>query len=221
MKWHPGRHDLMAYAEGLADRRGILSAKVAGHVSACPVCMAEVQRIRASFELLRRSGELEPSDDFTTRVLLAAREKRTAIESQRVNRSRIRPLAKGMAYAAGVLLVAMAVFKAALNAAPHTPSRYAAASAPVEEALLSPDAILRASTEVQALAAAVQAVSTQRLSPSEIERRRTVQALNTDIEAARAALQRNPGCLRASRMMDDNLQRQAQALRALYLQSSL
>lgn len=221
MKWHPGKHDLMAYAEGLADRRGILSAKVGGHVSACPTCMAEVQRMRASFELLRRSGEIEPSEDFTTRVLLAAREQRTALESRRLRRSRIRPLAKGMAYAAGVLLVAMAVFKAALNAAPNTPSHYATASEPVEEAVLSPDAVLRASAEVQALAAAVQSVSSRRFSPVEIERRRTVQALNTDIEAARAALQRNPGCLRASRVMDANLQRQAQALRALYLQSSL
>jgi len=221
MKWHPSKHDLMAYAEGLADRRGILSAKTGGHVAACKGCMAEVQRMRASFEVLRRSDELEPSDDFTSRVLMAARQERTAIEERRTHRSRIRPLVKGLAYAAGISIIAAASFKAALDTGAHIPSHYAHETASMAEATLSPDAIRRTSAEVQALAAAVQAPVAKRFSPVEIERRRAVQALNTDIEAARAALQRNPGCLRASRMMDANLQRQAQALRALYLQSSL
>ena len=183
--------------------------------------MAEVQRMRASFEVLRRSGELEPSNDFTTRVLVAARQERTALEVRRVRRPRIRPLLKGLAYAAGVLVVAVAGFKTALNTGSHVPSSYTRGTDRVADAMLSPDAIRKASAEVQALAAAVQAPAAKRFSPVEIERRRAVQALNTDIEAARAALQRNPGCLRASRVMDSNLQRQAQTLRALYLESSL
>lgn len=219
MKWHPNKHDLMVYAEGLADRRGILSAKVGGHVSACRQCTAEVQRMRASFEVLRRSGELEPSNDFTSRVLIAARQERTAIEARRL-RPRIRPLLKGLAYAAGVLIVAAVCFKVALNAGSHVPSAYANGAMRVAEAILSPDAIRKASAEVQALASAVQTPASKRFSPIELERRRAVQSLNMDIEAARAALQRNPGCLRASRVMDANIQRQAQTLRALYLEST-
>ncbi|MCX5757149.1 MAG: hypothetical protein NTU83_01315, partial [Candidatus Hydrogenedentes bacterium] len=137
MKWHPNKYDLMAYAEGLADHRGILSAKIGGHVVACKACMSEVQRMRASFEVLRRSGELEPSNDFTTRVLVAARQERTALEVRRVRRPRIRPLLKGLAYAAGVLVVAVAGFRAALNAGSHVPSSYTRGTDRVAEAMLS------------------------------------------------------------------------------------
>ena len=56
---------------------------------------------------------------------------------------------------------------------------------------------------------------------NELEHRRTASAISADIEAARAALARNPGCDRARRVVESNLQRQAQALKAVYVERSL
>jgi hypothetical protein len=45
-----------------------------------------------------------------------------------------------------------------------------------------------------------------------------VLALHADRTAALAALKRNPGCARASRLVTANLEREAQALRTLYVE---
>jgi predicted outer membrane protein len=130
-------------------------------------------------------------------------------------------LIKGLANAAAVVLVSAVCFGVALGTTSPKPDAQPLAAKPVGDSGLSPEAILKAKAEIQALAEAVSAPSRKPPSVWELERRRAVHALNDDIEAAQAALERNPGCQRASRMVDANLQRQAQALRALYLERSL
>jgi hypothetical protein len=85
---------------------------------------------------------------------------------------------------------------------------------------VSPETLSKATADIEALASAVSGPSKNPPSARELERRRAVMALNKDFEAARAALERNPGCERARKVMDTNLQRQAQTLRSLYAERS-
>ncbi|MCX5772103.1 MAG: hypothetical protein NTZ09_17770, partial [Candidatus Hydrogenedentes bacterium] len=86
---------------------------------------------------------------------------------------------------------------------------------------ISPEVLRQAAAEVRTLVAALSFQPKTPPSPWEIEYRRAAQALGADIEAARAALERNPGCARASQMIGSHLQRQAQTLKALYVERNL
>jgi len=119
--------------------------------------------------------------------------------------------------------VATLVFGAALNAAP-SPEGGAPANPAQHPAVVSAsnqDALQRTAEEVRTLAAAVRSVSDRPQTPREREHRRAAALLDADIAAARQALQRNPGCERAEAIVNANLQRQAETLRALYLERSL
>ncbi len=221
MGHHPGKHELLAYAENLVDRRAPISAKIGGHITSCRSCTAEVEAIRASLEYVREAPALEPSAEFTSQVLMAAHNERRATQLHRTRRSPLRVIFKGMAYAAGILVVSAVCFSAALSNGQMDRDVQAAAVQRATDAIPSPEAVRRATEEIQALASAVNSPSKNPPSLQELERRRTVSALSADIEAARAALERNPGCLRAYRLMDTNLQRQAQTLKALYIERSL
>jgi hypothetical protein len=70
--------------------------------------------------------------------------------------------------------------------------------------------------EIHTLAAAVGSRPSVPRNLREWQQTRAVLALDADLAAARAALQRNPGCERASRVVNSNIQRQAQALKTLY-----
>lgn len=220
MKRHPGKHELFAYAESLVDRRSALSAKTGGHLASCPACKTEVEGIRRSLTFLREAPELQPSNELTRRILLAAQSERRAMQARARGPLPFRVL-KAVAYAAAILVVSAVCFSAALNTSARAPEGYAAVATQPASPSLSPEAIRKATTEIQTLASAVNAPSKKAPNPWELERRRAVHALNDDLEAAKAALERNPGCQRASRLVDTNLQRQAQTLRDLYVDRSL
>jgi anti-sigma factor RsiW len=220
MKRHPGKHELMAYAESLVDKGATVSAAIGGHLAGCAACQAEAEVMRRSLAFVRQAPDLEPSSEFTARLLLAAQAERQA-QQRRAARPVTLPLLKGLAYAAAVVLVSALCFGAALGVTSSKPDAQPLVAKHVADSGLSPEAILKAKAEIQTLAEAVNVPSRKPPSVWELERRRAVHALKDDIEAAQAALERNPGCLRASRVVDANLQRQAQALRALYLERSL
>lgn len=219
MKRHPAKNELMLYAESLVARRPI-SAKIGGHVTACRQCTAEVEAIKKSLAFLREAPQCEPSAEFTRRLLLAARNERT-VQRNRRRVSPFRQIARAFAFSAALGIVCIISYGIALSSLTaqntNTISVSAAASAPA----ISPDAIRKAAAEIQVLISALSLPSDNPPSLSELEQRRTVQALHKDLQAAEAALERNPGCDRANKLVDQNLQRQAQALKALYVERSL
>ena len=224
MMRHPGRHELMAHAEALVYRRGTISAKLASHLAQCPICTAEVAAMRRSLEFVQSAPELEPSGNFTAQVLLAARNERSAPPVRGKGAWAVaRTVLQTTAYAAGLIVACTVCFGAALRPGGSDAARVAAVAGPAREAesVSSPEALRQAVEEVKTLAAAVSVPSTRPPSQWELEHRRAVTALNADIEAARAALERNPGCKRASHVVAISLQRQAQTLRALYASRSL
>jgi len=56
-----------------------------------------------------------------------------------------------------------------------------------------------------------------RASPIKQEQRRAVELYSRDMHAALLALERNPGCVRASQIVHNSLERQIEGLRSLYL----
>ena len=132
-------------------------------------------------------------------------------------------MAKGIGFAASLALMSTLYFGSALRETPRDikPAQanakpiLALASAP------SPDAILKASAEVKALAVAVSASPGKPQGLLEREYRRQVQARDADISRAVQALQQNPRCIRAGFLLNSNLQRQAEILRKLYAERSL
>jgi hypothetical protein len=221
---HPRKHELITYAESLEGKGGALSVKIGAHVAGCKACQAELDGMRGSLEFVHSAPELEPTADFTKQLLLAAQNERRLLQ-QRKGRQALASIVKGLSYAAGILVVGAVCFGAALTGGPNDDMTvHAAVRRPDQAAAdagLSPEVLRQAAAEVQTLVAALSFQPKTPTSPWEIEYRRAAQALGTDIEAARAALERNPGCARASQMIGSHLQRQAQTLKALYVERSL
>ncbi len=220
---HPGKHELFAYAEALVDSATAVPARQAAHVAKCRRCAREVAAMRQSLEFVGRAPALEPSADLTARILIGAQKARRAAHAREARRHMVFALLKGAACAAGIVFVAAVYFSAALQP-PQGKTAVARSAAPakrVENPLPSIDSIREAVAEVATLEAAVSAPSDQPLSLWERERRRAVRALDADIAAALAALERNPGCRRATDLVSTNVQRQAETLRDLYIERSL
>jgi hypothetical protein len=219
---HPGKNELMAYAQSLTDDCSTISVRIAGHVAKCSECQVEVEAIRTTFRIAKLGGELNPNEESTLRILKAAREERELLRQQ-PSHPTFWTAVKCVGYAAGILLVSGVCFGFALS--PRSSSSVSGAMIASEDVgsavQLSPEALRRATEEIRALSAAVNAPSKNPPSALELERRKAVNALTKELEAARSALARNPGCERAMRVMDSNLQRQAQTLRALYADRSL
>lgn len=219
---HPAKKELMAYAEGRM--KGQISASIGRHVAQCKRCSAEVNAIRASLEFIMDAPGLVPTEALTQGILVAARKER---QSMRSGHSRVRFVfraAKGLACAAAVILVAMVSFHAALMSPEkhHTArisnetSRGKTAEKPSAEELQ------KTAVEVSTLAEAVSSrYDDGAPSLQERQHRRTVLALDADLSAALTALQENPGCTRAGELVNANLQRQALALKKLYVERSL
>lgn len=218
IKKHPARLELFAYAECLA-AGGPVPAALAGHVAGCPACGQEVAAMRASLQVTASLPELEPPADLTSRILLEARTVRTSRKHRAANT--FLTVSRGMAYATASLAVMVVVFGAALGN-PASEAAPVATGAPVitasGEAGPSPESLRKAADTVNALSQAVRVAADAPQSREELEKLRTVDAMDADIVAARQALERNPGCVRASHIVHANLQRQAKTLRDLYVQ---
>jgi hypothetical protein len=217
---HPGKYELLSYAESLTEERSTISVRIAGHVAQCPACQAEVEAMRSSLFVLRLIPDIDPSDDSTLRLIKAARDERRRSQ-HRTAPSGARTVLKGLGYAAGILLVSALCFGAALVS--RGPIEAPVAAAPVlnvELSQASPESLSKATADIEALASAVSGPSKNPPSARELERRRAVTALSKDFEAARAALASGVPFERARKVMDANLQRQAQTLRSLYAERS-
>lgn len=223
MKWrlkerrHLSRQALMAHAESLTDAGKPVDAAYAAHIAGCAACAAEVQSIRRSLEIIRRAPRLEPSPDLAAQILVRARSERHNPQAAECHRKPIH-LAMAWAMAAGLILVAgLGVYG---HGAP-VPERKPLLVSSTGPSASSADAEhwTKTVTEVRSLAAAVR--TPIQATPREIAQRRAVQAMDKDIAAALVALERNPGCARASRIVQSNLERQNQTLRNLYAARNL
>lgn len=222
MKRHPHKHELLAYAENLVDRRSPISAKVGGHVASCRECAAEVEAMRISLGVVRAVPTIEPTSEFNSQLLLAAQNERRALQQSRV-RASVMDVIKAAGYAAGLFLIAAVCFSAALENGISAADPSLARPAAWNMASPAPaiDTTQKAASELQTLAAAVGFPSQQPRSLWEREHLRAASVFGADIEAAKLALERNPGCDRARRIIDTNIQRQVQVLKALYVERSL
>lgn len=226
LRLHPMRRQLVAYAESLVDPGTPVSAQIGAHVAQCRQCAEEVRAIRASLEFTAAAPGLEPSRNLTGEILRSARRERNAAKQQRQETSRIGAFLRGFTFLGATAAVAVLVFGFFLREAiPAQPARIApapaTATASAAPAMPSAESLQKTAAEVRALAAAMREVPDRAPSPLELRQRRAVQAMDADIAAALTALERNPGCVRASHIVNANLQRQAQTLRNLYVERKL
>jgi hypothetical protein len=73
---HPSRQQLHDYAESHVHRETPVQATVAGHVNRCARCKTEVAEIRESLSFTHSAGHLEPTQDLTAQILMAAQQER-------------------------------------------------------------------------------------------------------------------------------------------------
>ncbi len=218
MKKHPSHSELLAYAESLVDTGATISATIGSHLTDCTQCAAHVEAMRANLEYIAQAAPLEPSKELTAGILLAARNARRAAPERTFSRFIPLRLVRATAYAAAILVLSTIAMGAAVYTSSDTGVRISTLN--VVEPEVSLESIEKTAAKVELLAEAVPYQSKKPATLTELEHRRSVRALNADIEAAKAALERNPGCARAGRIFDKSLQRKAQALKAVYVESS-
>ncbi len=218
---HPTKKELMAFTEGQMEGR--ISAKTARHVTKCKRCSGEVKGMRTSLEFMVEAPELAASEGLTSSILTAARRERRAVRMARSRRRVVFGVVKGLACAAAIVLVAAVSFRGALGASQgRHAGRIAQETSRKIAKAPSPEEIRKTAVDISTLAEAVGSrgdASAQSL--EERQHRRTVLALDADLSAALVALRENPGCRRAGDLVNANLQRQAQALKRLYVERSL
>ena len=217
---HPSKHDLLAHAEGLADRVETLDAAVASHLAACGYCRDEVDQAVQIFQLARRTVSIEPSRESHARLLLAARNERRILRE----RSAWRALysMRGLAYAvAGMLLVTVALGTARDTREQERPGTTASAIRPMSAGLLSFERLRHASPEEEVLGAAILSSGHTPSTEWEREQIREASALDSDIEEALIALRNNPACVRAGQLVRANRSRLRTTLTTLYVERNL
>ena len=213
---HPTRKQLTDFAESLLDRQAPVSAVLAAHVSGCEKCAAEARRVRASLELAELARLPEPSGALTQEIVLRARAElhRRGHEPKAVPVSRFLQFA---ACAVAAVLLAVYSFSTALDdAAGRTHPPMLSRTSPPADPALDAAALLERAAAVRALSASV-SIRQSPDSPREDGYRRALEMLDDDLNAALAALQRNPGSARANQVMLMSLERQLEGLRGLYL----
>lgn len=224
LRRHPSKRALFAFAENSVDRAAPVDAALAAHLNQCPDCAAEVRAMRASLAFLQETPALEPSRELTQQILAAARKERSVRRAAPSARSAALAAVKGVACAGALAAAGLVIFAVALQEEAAAPAAPAASlsSAPAETGAPSPEAIRRAAAEIRTLSAAVRPKEGDAAhTPHEFVHRRTATAVEADLAAAAAALERNPGSVRASHIFNDNLPRQAEILRALYVERAL
>ncbi len=218
---HPTQRQLVAFAESLVDNRRAVSALLAAHVSECSACAREVKKIRASFEVAALAQLPEPSGDLTHRILVRAQEAQVKHVEKSTAAVVCTRLLQGVTCIAASVALAFVAYSAALRSvAPEmTPvPAYAAADTGAHAASDTND---MKRDNVQAFATAVSSQQERVVSPYEYGHWRALESLNRDLDAARAALERNPGCLRANQVMRQSMAQQLEGLRDLYLDRKL
>lgn len=223
---HPSKTELQDYAWCRLGR-GPLAASVGAHLATCKKCAAEADAMGRSLGFVAQASPIAPSAELTSGILVAARREMQLRQSPLRRLWNPRRALAVCAYAAAALVVA------AISAAPvwlghaeRVAGQQAAAQPPAApgmaaEPWAASDDFRAIASEVEVLANAVRNSFARPQSAAERIRQRAVTALDAEIDAALAALQRNPGCTRATQLVQANLERQAETLRALYAERSL
>ncbi|HNZ47557.1 MAG TPA: hypothetical protein PLZ53_03435 [Candidatus Hydrogenedentes bacterium] len=219
---HPSSIQLMEYAESLVDNDAPVCALIASHVSRCPECAAEVRAIRHTLKVSTLSQIPEAENSLVQAILLQAR-KEAAADSAKTERNRWFPVLRGAACFAGIILLGMLSFSAALHEGSKAPSIALQAEArpiPAPENGWNPVRPFHGSV-VQALAASVAGSGDGLSRSADAGYRRMVDFLDQDLDAATAALQRNPGCVRATQILDAEAKKRLEGLRTLFIDRTL
>ncbi|MBI4558996.1 MAG: hypothetical protein HY706_15545 [Candidatus Hydrogenedentes bacterium] len=221
MAQHPSKPELLAYTENLVRGAKPVSAMIAGHIANCKACAGEMRAMRKTLAVIRLVPGLEPTQESTSQVFAVVRQERRRLQWNQ--RRAWFNLAKGLSYAAALILMSTVYFGAMVNteAGEVSASRIAPAAAEPQADLATLEELRQATEEIQTLAAAVSVPSSRPASLWEREYRRAALTLDAEIADALAALERNPGCSRASYLVNSNVQRQRQTLRAWYVERSL
>lgn len=218
---HPTQRQLVEFAESLVDKHVPVSALLAAHVANCPVCAEEVKKIRASFELAALARLPEPSNELTQRIIMQARQEKKNITAP-VNQSvlSVSHLLQIAASIIAALALAYFSFGAAISDV-GTDNDISDDTSIASSEAVTEYTIQKEAATVEALSTAVSLQHKTPTSPYDLGRRRFLNALDDDMSAARAALERNPGCARANEVMLTSVKRQLEGLRNLYLDRKL
>lgn len=222
MLLHPAKHELLAYSEALETGQGI-STEMGRHVTSCESCSVEVRAMRDSLTFVDAAPDLEVSPDLTNQILEAAKFERRAQRRARTLLRTMAVAAKGLAFAAGIVIVSALSFRTALadRTGPAPMMHRTSVSQSTLPVSPSPEEIRSASGKIATFASAVSARAVVPRNSIDLRNARTVAALDADLTVVRTALERYPGSERAHRLMQSNLQRQAQALKTLYVEQTL
>jgi len=218
---HPSKHQLVAFAETLVDKRAPVSALLAAHVTGCPVCAHEVKQIRASFELAALAQLPEPSCELTQQILLRARNERQQSGLQTDSGNYFGYITQVAACLIAAFALAYFSFTTALNDFSPERKPVLQVSSPENKPIPANSILKKETATLQALASAMALRNVPPTSPYEQDRHRFINALDADLSAARTALERNPGCVRANQVMLTSVKRQLEGLRSLYLDHKL
>ena len=178
--------------------------------------------MRASLAFAQDAPSLESSDGLAARIRVEARRERVLAKSRLRRQREMRSIAKGLAMAACLVVVATVYFGVAST--PLVPSQGGTADQLALPAMSGGQTgilAIHAQTYIDSLSKAIQGRPAPSTSPREAEQHRVVLEREIDLAAARSALQRNPGSTRAHRVERNNLTRQAETLKSLYMKRSL
>ncbi len=218
---HPTRRQLVAFAESMVDGGRPVSAALASHVTQCKQCAHEAHAIRASLEFTASAPDLKASNKLTGEILLNA--KRERVVQKRSGWAQAWRMCQGVFYTTALAAMAVLTFRVALaESAPDALDTGAVvAQHAAKDTGPTPEDLRKQANEIRTLAKAMRPKAGRQPTFQERRRLRAVSAIDADITAALTALQRNPGCTRATHIVHANLERQAEALRELYVERAL
>lgn len=215
------REEIFDHAEALVDGRPI-SAELASRIGVAASYREELQAAKETLALCEAIADIEPAAGDAEAILQLAAFERARLARRRERFSTLRAMGSGLGYAAGLALVAAAYFAIASGEDART------GEAALQPSVLSRLAIVdsstpdlqRVSAEIESLAEAVGRRTATPLTAEEREYRRTVQLLESELNAALSAFQRNPGSPRAQAVIQANMQRTRDTLHHIYREQS-
>lgn len=216
---HLSQEELLAHAEAEMDRQPV-SARCAAHLAVCPACAKEAETLGRSLRMVGASHGMEPSRELTARILMAAQQERNTPPAGRSGWAMAGRWAAGLACAV-LALCAAPVFRGVLSAGNTAEAATASANPAPPEKVITRETLRQTIRDVEGLSTAVRRTAQALGSPRQATYQQAARALEQDIAAARAALDRNPGSVRVLERIHTNLERQAKTLRNLYINEEI
>ncbi|MCK5861347.1 MAG: hypothetical protein KAH38_02605 [Candidatus Hydrogenedentes bacterium] len=218
---HPTQQQLVEFAESLVARYTPVSALMAAHVTDCPICALEVKKIRSSFELAALAELPPPSRELTQRIIVQAQKKRCVNANTNNHYASLSRFIQMAAGTAAAIVLAYFSFGAVMNDMDPKNSSSLRTSFTTSEVSPVYEELQKQTATVQALSASVSLQKNTTFSSAKQDHQRSLKIFDNDMSAARSALERNPGCIRANQVMLSSVERQLEGLRNLYLDRKL